>query len=593
MYNDNNQVTDGGIIRDEEMDVLSLLNDKPYENEDSIEESQEDTSVKMTPLRKMMLEKEKQPTGMIVSNEELEKGKGVKHLKSMLENEDRVDSITQYADSLEKQKEVASKILAPKPKNDEEMVLLMQAIDELTETGEIKTHNRISDQIRWKPEDYEENKDKYKGLISPEKETLEQKSNNTISSEKTDVDETPQSNDDDERDKTIKVLIDKTGFGPNIHFDEEEKKKLSVSDEIKIVQVEKKELESIKYAKPIPQNSFQSIIQEYQLGNSSTPIIFPCSRFKARMGGLSYGELSDISLNPESSSIEDTRRRLSVIYNKMSSTNVSPFKDFNDFLHKFAFEDIQLAIFALIVSTFPEEEEVELNCGNQNCPGSRTDKDGNFIPTQYTKKYSPRTLLDYENCGDAMLTWTQKLSELSGDEAEQAFKDSPIQQYTTIKLPNSQFILELSRLSCYDFLTSYQDGIKYLEERFPEYDSEQIENGGISSRDFTMAVTLLPILQYVRSISIRNRDGEYVKFYSGRDIAEALTTLSTMDLRILLTIVGDVDDYSVSFVIRDCVCPHCGNTQKELKMPTLDQMVFLTYQRQINLGINSLNSVHL
>lgn len=582
--NNEQQTNTGNITRDEEMDVLSLLSSKP--EEDIIEENNnesEDLSVKMTPLRKMMLEKEKNPTGLIVSNEDLEKGKGPKRLKSMLENDDRVDSITKYAQELDKDADIASKILAPKPKNKEETVMLMQAIEEIKETGSIKTHNIIADQIIMKPDDYDENREKY------EQSQVTQENDKSTENKQTEE----IINDAENRSNIVQILIDKTGFGTNIEFSDEEKSKITHADEIQIVQVEKKELETIKYAKPIPQNSFQSVIQQYQLGHSSTPVIFPCSRFRARMRGLSYGELSDISLNPETTSIEDTRRRLSVIYNKMSSASVGEFKDFNDFLHKFAYEDIQLAIFGLVVSTFPEEEEVALNCGNKKCPGASTDRDGNFIATQYTKKYCPRTLLDYEACGNAMLEWTQKISELKGEEAQQAFKESPIQQYTTIKLPHSEFILELSRLSCYDFLTSYQDGIKYLEERFPEYDSENIEAGGIGSRDFTMAVTILPILQYVRSISIKNSDGEYVKFYTGRDIAEALTTLDTVDIRVLITIVGDVDDYSVSFALRDCVCPQCGNRQKELKMTSLDQLVFLTYQQQMNLGINSQNSVHL
>jgi len=578
------------IIRDESLDILSLMNDK--EDEDTVSEvtpsENKDINVEMTPLRKMLMEKENQQSGLVVTKEQMEKGKGPTRLKTMLEDDDRVDAITHYANDMDKQSSVMSNYLVPKPNNDTEMAQLMQAVDEITTTGQIQTHNAIADQIIKKPADYEANKEKYTELTSSETVSNKPVESNA-NTEETKNDEL---SDEDERKKRVQVLIDKTGFGA-ADFTPEEREKMEVSDEIQIIRVKKEELESIQYAKPIPQNSFQSIMQQYQLDSSSTPIIFPCSRFRARLNGLSYGELSDISLNPETQSVEDARRRMSVIYNKMSSTNVSPFKDFNDFLHKFAFEDLQLAIFALVVSTFPEEEEVDLVCGNKKCPGSYTDADGNFVGTPYTKAYSPRTLINYSKCGEAMIEWTEKLADMSGTEAEEAFKHSPIQEYITIKLPHSGFILELSRLSCYDFLNEYQEAIKFIEEKYPQFNEADVTEGGIGTRDFTMALILLPIMQYVRSISVKNKDGEYVKFFNGRDIAEAITAIDSYDMKVLSSIIGDVDDYSVSFVIRDCKCPKCGHVQEELELPNLDQLVFSTYQQQMNSEINTLNSVRL
>ena len=581
------RMSEENVTRDENLDILSLINDNTEEStNDEVDNS---INTEPTPLRKLMAAKENEVKGLVVTKEELEKGKGPTHLKSMLENDERTNAIKDYISDLDKQNDIVNDYVFPKPANKEQDIMLVAAIDELKEFGEIKTHNMISDQII-KKSDMPSVPNNTKGSenISANKES------DNIGANTTDkAIETTNSEVDLEKKKQIQILIDKTGFGSNIEFTDEEKEKIENAEQIKIIQVKEEELKTIKYAKPVSQNAFQSIIKQYQIGHSSTPVIFPCSRFRATLGGLSYGELSDISLNPETSSIEDSRRRMSVIYNKIINTNVSRFTDFNDFLHKFAFEDIQLAIFGLIVSTFPEEEEVELVCGNRQCPGGHVDRDGEYIGTQYSKKYSPRTLIDYEKCGEAMLSWTEKLSELTGTAAQEAFDHSPIQEYTAIKLDHSGFVLELSRMSCYDFLTSYQDGIKYLEERFPEYKGEDIDAGGITSRDFTMAVTILPILQYVRSVAIPNENGEWIKTYNGREIAEALVSLDIHDLRIMATIVSDVDDYSTSFVLRDCKCPKCGHIQKEVTMQNLDQMVFLTYQRQMSSEINSQNSVHL
>lgn len=585
------RMSEENIVRDENLDILSLINDNTSEVSDTSETDSIVGTTEPTPLRKLMAEKEKEVKGLVVTKEEMEKGKGPSHLKSMLENDERTNSIKEYIDDLDKQNDIVDNYVFPKPINKEQDIMLVAAIDELKEFGEIKTHNVIADQIIKKSD--------LKNMESPNNsQTTENAStvntdSNTGDTSNNKENGTSDSESDLEKKKQIQILIDKTGFGANIDFTDEEREKIENAEQIKIIQVKKEELETIKYAKPVSQNSFQSIIKQYQIGHSSTPVIFPCSRFRATLGGLSYGELSDISLNPETSSVEDSRRRMSVIYNKMINTNVTRFTDFNDFLHKFAFEDIQLAIFGLIVSTFPEEEEVELVCGNRQCPGGHINRDGEFIGTQYTKKYSPRTLIDYEKCGKAMLDWTEKISQMTETDAQSAFEHSPIQEYTAIKLDHSGFVLELSRMSCYDFLTSYQDGIKYLEERFPEYKGEDIDAGGITSRDFTMAVTILPILQYVRSVAVPNENGEWIKTYNGREIAEALVSLDIHDLRIMATIVSDVDDYSVSFVLRDCKCPKCGHVQKEVTMQNLDQMLFLTYQRQMSSEINSQNSVHL
>lgn len=583
------RISEENVTRDENLDILSLINDNTAESTTNENESDGSINTEPTPLRKLMAAKEKEVKGLVVTKEELEKGKGPTHLKSMLENDERTNAIKDYISDLDKQNDIVNDYVFPKPANKEQDIMLVAAIDELKEFGEIKTHNVISDQII-KKSDIPPAPNNVK---SAENVSVSNESNNVSTNTTNKTTETANSEVDLEKKKQIQILIDKTGFGANIEFTDEEKEKIENAEQIKIIQVKEEELKTIKYAKPVTQNTFQSIIKQYQIGHSSTPVIFPCSRFRATLGGLSYGELSDISLNPETSSIEDSRRRMSVIYNKIINTNVSRFTDFNDFLHKFAFEDIQLAIFGLIVSTFPEEEEVELVCGNRQCPGGHVDRDGEYIGTQYSKKYSPRTLIDYEKCGEAMLSWTEKLSELTGTAAQEAFDHSPIQEYTAIKLDHSGFVLELSRMSCYDFLTAYQDGIKYLEERFPEYKGEDIDAGGITSRDFTMAVTILPILQYVRSVAIPNENGEWIKTYNGREIAEALVSLDIHDLRIMATIVSDVDDYSTSFVLRDCKCPKCGHVQKEVTMQNLDQMVFLTYQRQMSSEINSQNSVHL
>ncbi len=71
---------------------------------------------------------------------------------------------------------------------------------------------------------------------------------------------------------------------------------------------------------------------------------------------MSYGEYQDVALSMENITTDVYHKRLSVIYNCMTNISTGPFESFDDFLHKFAFSDMDLALYGLFVATESETQ---------------------------------------------------------------------------------------------------------------------------------------------------------------------------------------------------------------------------------------------
>lgn len=565
---ENNILQNGGEIkRDENMDLLSLLNDKP-EEDDGIGD---DTTIELSPLDKAKQEKAKRQSGLIVDNKDLYKEN--EPLRQLSDSDERRDDIANYAKSLDDLSDLASKYVYPKPKNQLEDAQLMMALSEIAETGSIQTHNAFTNQIKLKSEVV---KDEASNSNDQEKD-VENKNDTRPSFQ-------PEEEHERTLQETVNILIDKTGLGGNIVFTDEEKKKIKNSSVINITEVSEEKLKTIKYIKPASTNAFADQIEAYQLSCASTPICFPASRFRAQMGGLSYGELGDISLDPDSITFDQVKKRLSVVYNKMHNTNVDKFTSFDDFLKKFAYIDLNMAIYGLVVSTFPEEDSIELTCGNKDCPKAAMDSEGNLIKATFSHKYSPRSLIEFDRCGKNFLKYTEEVADCRPSEYNNLFKSSSVQSYKAIELPDSKFVVEVGIASAYDYLYQVLDVVVTDEEKAKELFGDDV-NGVMQLN--------LALLSIVRSVSIPDKDGQFTKFTSGIDIVKALYNIRPREIKLLLSILGDTtDSYASSFAFHDVKCPHCGKLTKRVPVD-IDKLVFTEYQQLMTSEINIENTLTL
>lgn len=542
--------------RDASLDISALIkNVKPSEEEKITAENTETAKPKfLSPLEQLKLEQEERGSGLIVSNEELEKGKTQTNLKSNIYNDDRINAvekrIKELDDTVEKRKHV---VVLKFPENDKspEFTELMFELESLTKNEDGTWYFNLDHEPKYLRLRTEEDGEYVDGKTDME---LLKKSN----SEEEDEEEDSEMNE--EKKNIVNIIIDKTGLGVNYSFTEEEKEKIFESQEIHLKEIEFMDIESISLAKT-PEKSFSDSMKEFEFSNSKTTICFPGSGFRAQMKGMTYGELGDVALALDSVKYDQYYKRLSVIYNKMTNISFGKFDTFEDFLHGFSYIDISLALYGLYISTQPEVQHIELSCGS-------CDKLFNWT-------YNTRSVLDLEKCGDATLKKMSELANAPSSEYERIREESSVKKSKFIKLPYSKIIVEMGLISCYEFLHNFIPVMD--EEIFKENFGDDPNNTYIKNAF---------LLTFIRSIEYPDGNNGYVKYTNFKDILDIIYNIYPAEIAIIGSIANKLsEDYAISFTIRDIVCPHCGAKTKEIEV-TMDNLVFQTYRQLMNTEIN-------
>lgn len=556
------------ISRDPSIDLASLVKKaKSSEEKKTVSPTNQSKIEKtLSPLEQMRKEQEKNGSGMIISNEELEKGKEKTDFVNSVYNENRIHGIEEKMNELDEMMEKRKAIVPIQhpeihsPEYAEMMIEINSVkfkddgtayIDLKDENGDLITPKYIRLRTKEDPE-YTEDGDKVE-------------SQDTANPNETDNDEDEEA---EEKRKIVEILIDKTGLGINYDFTEEEREKIFESQEIRLKEVELMDIESITMAKT--DVSFQEKIHEFELFNSKTTICFPASGFRAQMKGMTYGEMGDVSLSMDSVTFDQYYKRLTIIYNKMTNISVGPFNSFEDFLKGFAYVDIPMALYGLYISTQPEIQQIELRCGSANC--NKT----------FDWSFATRSVLRLENCSTVFLEKMKEITQAPAVEYDQIRKNSAVMKSKYLKLPYSKFIVEMGIISAYDFLYNF---IPVLDEKtFRDAFGDDINN---------VYVNNLLLLTSIRSVRVPDGKGGYILCVGYKDILDAIYNISPEEIKLLASVANKVTgDYQVSFSFQNIKCPHCGNITKDLDV-TMDDLVFQTYQRLLNTEINVENILGL
>ena len=371
----------------------------------------------------------------------------------------------------------------------------------------------------------------------------------------------------DDKSKTINLIIDKTGLGTDFILTEDERKKMAEANEIRLTQVEVLDIASITTEKP-ERDSFTGKINTYQLSGSKTSISFPASGFKADMTGLTYGEIADISLSMDAVNVDKYYKRLAIIYNKMKNISNGPFDSFEDFLKNFAYTDISLAVYGLFVATFPEVQTISLRCGRNSC--NKT----------FDWDYATRSILRLEKSDQVLLDKMAQLAAADPNEYEDIYKNAAVRNSKFIKLPYSGYIVELGIASAYEFLYNFIPVID--EETFKQAFGNDIND--VYKNNMLLLTTVLSV-----RIPKNDNPNSYILCEGYKDIIDAIYTISPEEIRIIAAMSNKIQtQYQVNFSFGDVKCPHCGNVTKDLDL-TIDDLVFQTYQRLISTEIDLTN----
>lgn len=372
--------------------------------------------------------------------------------------------------------------------------------------------------------------------------------------------------EEEKKNNTVQLIIDKTGLGTDFMLTDEEKKKVVDAAEIKLTQVEVLDIASIKTVRPT--NAFSKHVGKYTLSGNKTTISFPGSGFKADMVGLTYGEIGDISLSMDALNVDKYYKRLSTIYNKMTNLSCGPFESFDEFLKNFAFTDIPLAIYGLYVSSFPEVQSIALRCGRQSCGKT------------FDINFSTRNIIRLEKSDQVLLDHMADLAASDPNEYERIYNDAPVRNIKHIRLPYSGYIVDCGIISAFEFLYNF---IPVMDENVFKEAFGKDENSVYKNN-----VVLLTSVSAVR-VPDADNPGQYVLYDDFKGILDAIYTIGPEEIKILAAITTKIQrEYQLNFSFGDVTCPHCKNVTYNMDV-TMDELVFQTYQRLISTEVDLKN----
>ena len=587
------------VNRDANFDIASLISPKeePEKQEISLDinspvELVQQEEKELTPVEKML--EQKKHMGMVVENKDLIADQS-KELQSPIDSEERID---EYVETMDELDDMTAKSVylknKYKPTSQIETSEMMYQLSTFTEKdlqdlqakypngAKLKNKffdlrakeetDKIREEIEFRktqaqvetdlPQPSKQNSKMQKhamviGRIEPEDVSKEL----TVEEEKKAPLSPEEEKKEEERQTLVKVLIDKTNLGIPPIFDEVEKDKILIADQVDVVEVETVDLQTVKVKKP--EKSFLSMVNSYHTNGVNIPMTFPCSRFHATMSGLSYGEMSDLALDSTNMDYDKIMKRLSIIYNKMRNISSGPFATFDDFLNGFAYIDVDLATYGLYIGSSPEVDTIRLTCGNSECGKG------------FSVDFRPRSILLFDECSDVFLKKSKEVVDANGEVAKELFDKAPHRNEKVIKLPYSQWLLHIGYATCKEYLdrVARNDDVEKFRQTHPD------DINGVKQLNIIL-------LNMIRGISVLGEDGEYTRFDDVEDILEALYHMDMRDFNITGEIVSKyVTDYQSSFGIKNVVCPHCGTVTQILRL-NVNDLVFRSYQRQVSTNIN-------
>lgn len=408
-----------GVSRDESIDLQASLEAiTPTKTEHEVEaqptiavglenflaqqvaQSTTPTVEKKTPLQLAQEKVEREGRGAIYTNEEIASN-AQKELRSFEDNDQRKEEFNEYLNGMDTTIASMEDVeVIKKPQSNLEMAALMEEVELVTscKKNNTKIPTKALKYIKVTSEPEEPTEDDPVDQAASEEDAK----NNAI------------------RQQAIEIIIDKTGMGyESIEFTEEEREKIRLSSEIRIKEITDLNLSSITVVAPT--KSFTELVEVVSPSLSSTPVTLAGSRYRATVRGLSYGQLGDIILTEETRNFDRIHKQYSIIYNALGTPSIGRFESFEDFLRNTAFTDMDMLLYGLIVSTFPELEAITLVC--HKCK------------TTFKYNYSPRTLLDLENCSDLYLDNLKSVIQCDPNEVKEFKTKSLLNTRKMVKLP--------------------------------------------------------------------------------------------------------------------------------------------------------------
>lgn len=358
------------------------------------------------------------------------------------------------------------------------------------------------------------------------------------------------------QEEIVKVIIDKTGLGRVIDFTEEERAKLEKSKVIKLEEIENVQLDVKKTKKLVDGSNRKKLskLLERKAIPYTTQMIAPSSGYTATIKACSTYELLSLILaeQAEEDPVISQEKKWSVIYNKIVDTSIGKMS-FDMFMHNTSHLDYKMFIYSILTATYgAQKKNIPFDC--EACG------------TSFEAPLDTKAILRTEKMGDRMLQLIAKAVDNSHvkEDAENYHRNlAPVTQTKLIKLPFSQYIIELQVQSVYDNIHKSLEIIKDLADK-----------DKIKAQLALLASTIAKIL-------IDDEEtGDRYEITDNEDIIEVLYSLQDDDMAIVTQQAGDMIDGldDIQFGIKNLVCPKCGKVTPFVPLDIESLLFFLSQE---------------
>ena len=340
------------------------------------------------------------------------------------------------------------------------------------------------------------------------------------------------------------VEIDKKNVD-KVDFTEDEREKLTKVRAIKLKVVEDVELSSLSIER-VDVKHKASVLQSLDTNLSQYSVPLPLMSDYCRFKGSQIIQLIQAVRYNDATLDEVIAKKASLAYNQLcNSANLQKFDDagktimsYNDFINKFYFHDLDMAMYGILVASSMEEIESSLTCGECN--------------TQFQWKYNLKALLSLDDISD---DFKQKFDDILGHKSDTEYlKDLYDKNHKSVRVksPVTQNVYELNYPTIARAINLYRI---------------------IDAQDETM-LYLSAFALFISSLYVYNRKTEkYIPIAEDeyKNLLDVLQMIPQEEIDIIQDFLKPYL-YEPKFILKS-KCPACGHNMSNSL--SIDDLVFL------------------
>lgn len=357
-----------------------------------------------------------------------------------------------------------------------------------------------------------------------------------------------------------------------------------------VINVREVDIKEMNVMKVIENSNDDLILEPNEFRIGDTPITLLNSAYRCTMQAVNWGKIMDLSSPSGDNQSDMERKQWSVIFEQVRNVSIGNFKEtkiverdktekvtsaFENFLKATAYKDREVMMWAILVSTSKEEEEIELQCVNRNCRNP------------FLINYSPRGI-----CHVDIPEGDKKLKELykrtndvaAGDEALAHWNETRNTR-RVYNLPESDWYVEIAEPDAYTYINHCLPLLQQLYERYRPgekfYENTNLE-------EVPQFGYLTPHVIYVKSFSkvINGTEYRYTNWDAIENILINKLTMSESNIVLKLIEKFTTKSNPISFYFSDVVCPKCQDKRERLIINNIGEtLLFHLSQRQLNMPI--------